>query len=94
MYLLMAIRAAYLYYAVEQDRQEDFQRMVNQKILEAEAQSKLHIQNLIKEDKLELVSSYTVDYELSKNPFEMRKESIRTFIEENATEYRGVTFMA
>ena len=52
-----------------------------------EAQSKLHIQNLIKEGKLELVSSFTVDYELSRNPFEMRKESIRKFIEENATEY-------
>ena len=36
-----------------------------------ETQSKLHIQNLIKEEKLELVSSYTVDYELSKNLFEM-----------------------
>ena len=34
--VLMAIRAAYLYYAVEEDRQEDFQHMVNQKILEAE----------------------------------------------------------
>ena len=52
-----------------------------------ETQSKLHIQNLIKEGKLELVSSFTVDYELSRNPFEMRKESIRKFIEENATEY-------
>ena len=52
-----------------------------------EAQSKLHIQNLIKEGKMELVSTFTVDYELSRNPFEMRKESISKFIEENATEY-------
>jgi len=52
-----------------------------------ETQSKLHIQNLVKEEKLELVSSYIVDYEISKNPFEMRRKSIEKFIEEYATEY-------
>jgi len=41
-----------------------------------ETQSKLHIQNLIKEGRLDLVGSYTLDYEISRNPFEMRRKSI------------------
>ena len=40
-----------------------------------EAQSKLHIQNLIKEGKLDLIGSYTLDYENSRNPYEMRRKS-------------------
>lgn len=47
-----------------------------------EAQSKIHIQNLIKNGELELVGSYTLDYEASKNPFEMRRRSIVQFISE------------
>ena len=41
-----------------------------------EAQSKLHIQRLIREGKLDLIGSYTLDYEVSRNPFEMRRRSI------------------
>lgn len=55
-----------------------------------EAQSKLHIQNLIKEGKLELIGSYTLDYELSRNPYEMRKQSIIQFLRENMKGYVGV----
>lgn len=54
-----------------------------------ESQSKLHIQNMIKEGSIELVGSYVIDYELSKNPFEMRRESIKKFIEDYASEYVG-----
>ena len=55
-----------------------------------EAQSKLHIQNLIKSGKLDLIGSYTLDYELSRNPYEMRKLSILQFLRENLKGYVGV----
>jgi len=55
-----------------------------------ETQSKLHIQNLIKEGRLDLVGSYTMDYEISKNPFEMRRKSITKFLQDNMKAYVGV----
>lgn len=55
-----------------------------------ETQSKLHIQNLIKEGRLDLVGSYTLDYEISKNPFEMRRKSITKFLQDNMKAYVGV----
>ncbi len=54
-----------------------------------EAQSKLHIQNLIEEGKLELIGSYTLDYEVSRNPYEMRRKSIVQFIHDNMKGYVG-----
>lgn len=45
-----------------------------------EAQSKLYIQKLIREGKLELIGSYILDYEVSRNPFEMRQKSIIRFM--------------
>lgn len=54
-----------------------------------ETQSKLHIQGLIKEGKLELVGSYIVDYEVSQNPYEMRKQAIVQFVQNNMTAYVG-----
>ena len=54
-----------------------------------EAESKLHIQNLIKEQKLELIGSYTLDYEVSRNPFEMRKQSITQFVQTHMKGYVG-----
>ena len=36
-----------------------------------ETQSKLHIQNLIKEGMLDLIGSYTLDFEASRNPAEI-----------------------
>ncbi len=41
--------------------------------------SKLYIQNLIKEEKLDFVWSFMSDYENSMNPYEMRRESIKKF---------------
>ena len=54
-----------------------------------EAQSKLHIQTLIKDGKLDLIGSYTLDFELSKNPYEMRRQSIVQFIRDNMKGYVG-----
>lgn len=48
-----------------------------------ETQSKLYIQTLIKEKKLKLVASYMLRYECSQNPFEMRRNTIFSFLEEN-----------
>ena len=48
-----------------------------------EAQSKLHIQSLIKDGTLDLIGSYTLDYEVSRNPYEMRRQSIIQFINAN-----------
>lgn len=54
-----------------------------------ETQSKLHIQMLVREKKLELIVSYMLRYECSKNPFEMRRNAIFDFIQENAAGYVG-----
>ncbi len=54
-----------------------------------ETQSKLYIQTLIKEKKLKLIVSYMLRYECSQNPFEMRRNTIFTFLEENAFGYVG-----
>ncbi|WP_026529047.1 type II toxin-antitoxin system VapC family toxin [Butyrivibrio sp. VCD2006] len=55
--------------------------------VQLEAQSKLFIQNSIKDGKYDLVSSYTLQYEISKNPFDMRRNAIEEFIEQNAKYY-------
>lgn len=54
-----------------------------------ETQSKLYIQSMIKEKKMELVVSYMLRYECSKNPFEMRRNTIFDFMRENAFGYVG-----
>ena len=54
-----------------------------------ETQSKLHIQQRIKAGMLDLIGSYTLDYEASRNPYEMRKQSIIQFIRENMKGYVG-----
>ncbi len=55
-----------------------------------ETQSKLHIQSLIKEGKLELITSYMLRYECGNNPFEMRRNTIFEFIDKNAYAYVGI----
>ncbi len=52
-----------------------------------ETQAKLYVQDLIRQKKLNLVSSYVLWYENSQNPFEIRKRSISEFIEKNTIEY-------
>ncbi|MBP3796266.1 MAG: hypothetical protein J6I46_00645 [Ruminococcus sp.] len=51
-----------------------------------ETQSKLHIQKLITEGKLELVYSYMSRYENAQNPFEIRRNTISQFFK-NASVY-------
>ena len=55
--------------------------------VQLEAQSKLYIQNSIKDGIYELVASYTLRYEISRNPFNMRRDAIEDFIEQNASFY-------
>lgn len=47
-----------------------------------EARTKLHIQDEIRDGKLELVTSYMLWYEISKNPFPVKRSLIGGFIEE------------
>ena len=52
-----------------------------------ESQAKLHIQKLIQEGKLDLVTSYMLRYECSQNPYEMRRKAILQFADVNAVAY-------
>ena len=52
-----------------------------------ETQAKLHIQGLILSDCFELTSSYMLDYECSRNPHEMRRTTIRSFLDKNTVVY-------
>ncbi|MDE6607893.1 MAG: hypothetical protein K2K54_09105 [Lachnospiraceae bacterium] len=55
-----------------------------------ETQSKLYIQSQIKEQKIDLVSSYMLRYECSNNPFEMRRNTIFDFIDQNTVAYVSI----
>ena len=44
-----------------------------------ESLSKLHLQKMITEGELDFVWSFVLEYENSKNPFQLRKETIRKF---------------
>ncbi|MBD5527086.1 MAG: hypothetical protein HDR02_01560 [Lachnospiraceae bacterium] len=55
-----------------------------------ETQAKLHIQTLIKEGKLQLITSYMLRYECGNNPFEMRRNAISDFIDTNTYAYIGM----
>ena len=52
-----------------------------------ESQAKLHIQEMIKDNKLQLASSYTLIYENSKNPYEIKRKTIGKFLEDNTSIY-------
>ena len=54
-----------------------------------EAKAKLHIQRLVEEGKVELIGSYTLDYESSNVPFPMRRKAITDFIASNICGYVG-----
>lgn len=53
-----------------------------------ESQAKLFVQHLIREKKLDLVTSYVLDYENSRNPHATRRDTIADFFN-NAVEYVG-----
>lgn len=50
-----------------------------------ETQAKLHIQDLIRKKQIELATSYMLVYENGQNPYEIRKNTITEFIENNTT---------
>ena len=52
-----------------------------------ESQAKLHIQELIRSEKIELAASYILTYENSRNLIESKKEAIGRFIEEYTVVY-------
>ncbi len=54
-----------------------------------EAQAKLQIQALVKAQKLQLASSFILDYENSCNPYTDRKSAITKFLNENVLDYVG-----
>mgnify|MGYP002627452384 CR=1 FL=1 len=54
-----------------------------------EAKCKLHIQELIRQNKYTLVGSYMLRYECSQNPYTMRKEAIMDFLQDNVGIYVG-----
>ena len=55
-----------------------------------ETQAKLQIQRMVRNHKLELVSSYVLMYENSKNPHEMRRNAIKSFVKGHTSVYIGV----
>ena len=57
-----------------------------------ESQAKLHVQELIREKKLELASSYTLSYENSRNPYDIRRRTIQKFLEEHTAVYIDASF--
>ncbi|UTC74840.1 hypothetical protein E4O03_11680 [Treponema sp. OMZ 792] len=54
-----------------------------------ETQAKLLVQLLIKEKRLELASSFILDYENSCNPYMDRKIAIKNFLDDNVSDYLG-----
>lgn len=54
-----------------------------------ETQAKLYIQDQIKKGNIALVSSYTLDYEVSNVPQPERRNAIRRFITDYSAEYIG-----
>lgn len=54
-----------------------------------EAEAKLKIQDMIKNNEIELVGSYVLDYENSANPYDNRKSTIGDFVKNYAKFYVG-----
>ena len=52
-----------------------------------ETRAKLLVQDEIRAGKHELVGSYMLEYENEQNPFEMKKQTIRTFQKQYSTQY-------
>lgn len=61
----------------------------NQMRIHLEAEAKLHIQQMIKAREVDLVTSYALDYENGKNRYEMKRNSIKAFMDEFSSAYVG-----
>ncbi len=55
-----------------------------------ETQAKLYIQEMIKNNDIELVTSYVLEFENSNNRFRQKKETIQKFMDDNESFYVGV----
>lgn len=55
-----------------------------------ETQAKLYVQESIKNRELELVTSYVLEFENSRNRLQKKKETILKFMEDNESFYVGV----
>ena len=56
-----------------------------------ETQAKLYVQDLVKNKKVDLVTSYVLWYENSQNPYETKRTAISEFIQRNSAEYIDMT---
>ncbi len=52
-----------------------------------DTEAKLHIQDMVKNNELELVTSYMLDYENAKNRFWHKRQAISEFMNENEAYY-------
>ena len=52
-----------------------------------ETQAKLYVQDLVKNKKVDLVTSYVLWYENSQNPYETKRTAISAFMQRNSAEY-------
>lgn len=66
------------------NRPYDTQSQVRIKL---ETEAKLHVQDLIRNKRVELATSYALLYENSKNPYSSRREAIKSFINNYSTVY-------
>lgn len=57
-----------------------------------ESQAKLHIQDMIRNGKVELASSYILTYENSQNRFEVKRASITRFLEDHVSVYIDASY--
>ena len=55
-----------------------------------ETQAKLKIQEMIRDGAIELASSYVLMYENSKNPHQLRQNTIKRFVNDNISTYIDV----
>lgn len=55
-----------------------------------DTEAKLHIQGMIKSGELELVTSFMLEYENSKNRFSHKRQAIADFMEANESYYVGI----
>lgn len=58
-----------------------------QKRISLETQAKLHVQEMIRNDEMELVTSFINTYELSQSKFSSRKDTIMEYIRANSSDF-------
>ena len=67
-----------------------FDDLTQQRIF-LEAQAKIYVQEMIREHRIELVSSYVLSSENARNPYELKRRAIQQFLEDNTAVYVDIT---